>query len=897
MKTIRLLALCLATFGLTSLSSSANAEDLLCLPDFDYSWEENTIVFDNLTICDGGIYCWYVDGVLQVIDPEFSWVPPGPGSYELCLNISYNGCSEWHCEDIEVTEDDCSPCHLNLDTHDCGDCTFIFSADPDFETEVTWLISDGTTFTGNVLLHTFDAPGTYTACATGTGDACPAGASECFTVTTSCESLEPCDPQAYQLVFEEDSCSAAIELVAPGGYASVYWTVDGADAGSGQDVLYLENSTTDWVTHYIEAVVVSANCPDGVTLWEVVSIAPCYAPCASNYALNIAWLDWCTYEVFVDGLENTDALVEWTVNGEPYTVEIGASWVLEADPGGGDYDITATFFDPECGELVTLDYWFYSWPCETDPCPEFQLISYQDTSNCQIFFEVLGWDPNWSSGITWNINNWVTSTDGNVASYDVFPGLNDVYVSASFFSESCGEEITLDASFLVQPCGDPCPEYALTAYQDTTCGVWLEIPELSNEPYWNTNVEWVVNGVSFVGDGPWAYYTSDGLEQTLVFEATFWSEACGELITVTEVVVLEGCGSDCDVYIETFTCFPELYMYGEGGNGQPVDWYVDDVFVGTGYEAFDIPSGSVAEVCGCVETAACGYVCECQPVDLWACYVPDFTLSVDGDFIHVELEQPSGEGLLLWEFYGMDAYQTSEAEVPPGFEHNGPGTYQVCAQSLQCPGGCPTCVSIVLEDESCLPFQVEIDFLDSIVVNEPTYWSVTLMNDAGAFLDSVNVTTVADVLVEDVVLDFCLPQGCYEAVVDYYVPADFDWASVDINLVGVNDQNVTYTGWSDVMQFGLGQDCGYDITNVEEPLAAFTMWPNPTVQTRVTVDLQTDHAALLEIRDIHGRVLQSIPRPNRREVLDTSGLRSGMYFVTVNTASGKRVTEKLQVNR
>lgn len=81
---------------------------------------------------------------------------------------------------------------------------------------------------------------------------------------------------------------------------------------------------------------------------------------------------------------------------------------------------------------------------------------------------------------------------------------------------------------------------------------------------------------------------------------------------------------------------------------------------------------------------------------------------------------------------------------------------------------------------------------------------------------------------------------------------------------------------------------GFDMSDV-------SLSPNPATHT-VTVDVSQATIQRIDLIDMHGRVISSEETPSvHSKTLNTSALRSGLYFVSVETTSGERSTKKLMI--
>ena len=922
MKAIHTLLVLAMMLG-TSLLASA-----CCEPYYTYNIEDGTWVFDNLTECEGGIYCWYVDGVLQVIDPEFSWTPAEPGDYEICLNIAYEGCSNWYCEDLEVSEEDCSPCHLTVNAHDCGDCIFLFSTEYDFEGDITWLLSDGTTASGDVLLHTFAGPGTYTVCAMATTDLC-GSISECFTVTTDCEGGEPlCEGGNIQVNPYGDCVWEMTATDLPEG-AELSWTLN--DGWWGNDLTSYYTAFGE-ETVLVELFITSPACPDGYLLSTSFVTETC-TTCDQQVSVEYENLESCSAGLYV--VDDLLSGQEWYVNGEYYS---GQSYIeIQNNTGALQvYEITVYPYIEGCPDAAPITEILTLEPCAFD-CGPYELIANQDVDECWVQLEIPGTD---TEIVVWYVNDQVYTTTGGSLWLDADGLAPGVTVTAQFELFGCGL-ISVDAFVPITDCGQPCDQQVSVEYENLeSCSAGLYVVDdlLSGQ-------EWYVNGEYYSGQSYIEIQNNTGALQ--VYEITVYPyiEGCPDAAPITEILTLEPCAFDCGPYElianqDVDECWVQLEI--PGTDTEIVVWYVNDqVYTTTGGSLWLDADGLAPGVtvtaqfelfgCGLISVDAFVPITDCgQPCDesfelyftqdgcagyveipglpedvevFWS--VNESTYTTQGGVLQADLSDvpdvmtatasfalpgcdeaflsstftvisPCGVDCEIWASYEacdtdvwLFGYGTGSVDwfiegeyVGSGeqvdWQAPGPGVYEVCAclESATCGGTCE-CFPVEIGDCPAPDYQT---FLDGDVLH------VEVSTD----LDNLQWTFYGN--------------GVYET----YTGSAPDAFYID----GPGDYTLC------VWNLDCPNDCGDCSTiTVTEPLVALSAWPNPAAAgTGVTVEITTDNATLLTLRDMHGREIDRISHPNPREFIATAELPSGIYLLELQTPGG-RETLRLFVQR
>jgi PKD repeat protein len=119
---------------------------------------------------DGRDTCINVDTTLPPV-PNYaiSHTYPAPGVYNACVRVVFaNSCVAESCKEVAIRPPS-NICGAYMTDSSMGQRTYRFSGfavipPQDHVTSYYWTFSDGTTATGQTVVHTFPQPGTYTAC-------------------------------------------------------------------------------------------------------------------------------------------------------------------------------------------------------------------------------------------------------------------------------------------------------------------------------------------------------------------------------------------------------------------------------------------------------------------------------------------------------------------------------------------------------------------------------------------------------------------------------------------------------------------------------------------------------------------------------------------------------------
>jgi PKD repeat protein len=154
--------------GVTSWTTGPCAGS--CIASFGSTVDLYNVSFNNYSVGGFTNLSWdFGDGnTSSLSNPTHTYSTAG--TYNVCLTISGNGCSDTYCSNIEVNG--LPECHSNFTfTQSCTELQFTQTATGPFNTTL-WNLGDGTIASGNTVNKVYNNPGNYNVCLTITGSGC-----------------------------------------------------------------------------------------------------------------------------------------------------------------------------------------------------------------------------------------------------------------------------------------------------------------------------------------------------------------------------------------------------------------------------------------------------------------------------------------------------------------------------------------------------------------------------------------------------------------------------------------------------------------------------------------------------------------------------------------------------
>lgn len=359
-----------------------------------------------------------------------------PGFYDVTVTYTAPNCPDGV---VLATAVNFLPCTFNCNTNvtiTSQSCTgAVFNATSSqsggfFEWTVDGIVSG----VGNTFSPTLSA-GAHVICATYQGASCSSGGSDCENVN-----ITPCNincPTAISVTAVEPCGTYTLTL--PGGDPNGFyqWQVNGTNYNGSSVNVFFANPG-----NYPVSLAYNGNqCSAGTFLTSQIQFTPCPEPCSLSIFNQF---QECS-TVVLNAVAPADQIINWTLNGEPFTT--GYLFNTELEPG--NYEVCASFSDANCPNgpdfLACIDV-------VVVPCLDCSLdivatsLNPALPSNPAYMFEANG-DPGVGT-VTWDFGDNTTQVDDSLVIH-TFNAEGTYAVCASVIDEACGtrsacEQITID---------------------------------------------------------------------------------------------------------------------------------------------------------------------------------------------------------------------------------------------------------------------------------------------------------------------------------------------------------------------------------------------------------------------------------------------------------------------
>ena len=484
------------------------------------------------------------------------------------------------------------------------------------------------------------------------------------------------------------------------------------------------------------------------------------------------------------------------------SVFIGGGVVEYAPEMSGQFEVCAALETPNCPNGVELCASFVS-NC-LDDC-EFS-ISSEVTNNGNFIFSaenILG-APLPGLTYSWFVDGELIETNEGIFfdySWDDCE-LHEVGLLAS--SEFCSSEVSIFVEGA--GCENNCPQEI--AFGNDGCNYWFEV----GSAWPNESVTWYIGGLVFEG-GHYFTYNNDGFSGEEVITAVINNGECEGYQVSTWINFDDDCG--CSSAFE--------YMMSDNGQlmaypleaydpGIYYSWVLDGQwFEGSQYEiAADLECGT-HELCLYMESGNClSNTCQDINVDCANCDL-NLVALMDNCAGFFYIENP-GVSEILW--FTENGSVLSGNEVVIEFENDGP--HIICVNAIL--PGCgllDACITVESEfcDEACTPVSFAMDSF--VGEGGPTEAYMNIINQDGQFWSLVASYTENNTFFDG---ELCLPDGCYEVLID--TPIGTDNPDAFFSAAFVDGQELEFTHgptWNGVVYeygFALNSDCGTDECNL-----------------------------------------------------------------------------------
>ena len=745
--------------GGTGLGNNEAQSVSFCIPEGCYT----LVVQGNAEALNSGFFSTGIQFGGELITPEISSFG-GTIYYEFCTTEGFVSCPQ----EIEVMP---SP-------NPCG--AFVFAI-PGYENHpgISWFLPDGSTLIGGGIIEFApELSGQYEVCAVLETPNCPNGIELCASFISNCNN----DCQ-FSISYEATNngnflFNAENILGAPLPGLTYSWFVDGELIETNEG-FFFDYSWDDCEIHEVGLLASSEFCTSEVTVF--VQGTACEESCPQEIAYGN---DGCNYWFEVGSFQENENAI-WYFGDE---IIMGGHYIEYSFIESGLVDICVDFMSDACSEVnlcITLEVQACS--CNADfTC---------DVANGTMFLIASDYVEGFE--YQWSINNQIVGS-GSALFYE----LEDCGVfeaCLTVLGPNCSDE-SCDV-FEYWECD--CPEQIVSGRDG--CNYWFEIGEFQEGEF----AIWTVNGMEYEGGHYFEYTFEESGNMEVCVE--YQSNDCPGMSDCHNFTV-SSCGCPSTFHFDWSLAeenevglFPQFILPNVSYN-----WYVDGIsesdlvlFI------HEVDDCDPFEVCLEISSEFCEPQSTCEELQNPNCVNCDLDLAY-------ALEDCSGNFTVLNEEASEIAWYLEDGTVQYGndvnVEFTEVGSYIICAHA-ELPGCGTVDACITVESEFCTEACTPVNFaMDSFVNNggpQAAYMNISNENGDMWFLSSEYGPNEPYFDGE-----LCLPDGCYNVLIDTPVGTDNPEAFFSAAFVNGGELEFTYgPTWNGVVYeygFALNSDCGTD---------------------------------------------------------------------------------------
>lgn len=748
--------------GGTGLGNNEAQSISFCITEGCYT----LTVQGNAEALNSGFFSTEIQLGGELITPEVS-IFGGTIYYEFCTAEGFISCPQ----EIEVMP---SP-------NPCG--VFVFAI-PGYENHpgISWFLPDGSTLIGGGIIEFApELSGQYEVCAVLETPNCPLGVELCATFESNCD--QNCEVFLSYDLTENGGVTVYADQIFGGVMPETYyeWVVDGEFTNN--IGFALETSFDDCEEHQICVLAWNSFCESDACI--SIQTNGCEDNCPTEM-----WVgnNDCTYSFEVGSFQEGETAT-WYIGDQAFE---GGHFFQHQFLASGTYDVCVDFSSELCSgtEICTT--------IEVEACNNCDATFFCDVVENQLFLSPI--NVNEDLVYTWFIND-EYYTNEIFGMYQLMEcGAYQVCLNVSDPQGDC-DDWFCDV-MVYDGCENDCPESI--NYGNDGCNYWFEV----GSAWEDESVTWIIADMVFQG-GHYLEVENLELSGEQVITAQINNGACeGQQIT-TFIEFNDPCG--CSSAFEyTISDNGQLMAYPLEAYDPGIyySWILDgEWFEGSQYEiAADLECGT-HELCLYMESGNClSNTCQDINVDCANCDLNLVALmdNCSGVFY---IDNPDATEV-LW--YVEDGIVLSGNQVLFEFQIEGP--YNVCASAVL--PGCGTVdACITVETEFCQDNCTPVSFaMDSFVNNggpQAAYMNISNENGDMWFLTSEYGPNEPYFDGE-----LCLPDGCYNVLIDTPVGTDNPEAFFSAAFVNGEELEFTYgPTWNGVVYeygFALNSDCGAD---------------------------------------------------------------------------------------
>jgi PKD repeat protein len=669
--------ICLSIENICGNSAVCDTITVSCpSPQANFTYQADNLLVDFQDDSGGGVnsWTWVIDAQDTLTGPSPTYLFPGSGTYEICLNAASICGSSIYCETLEL---DCSNAPLGFSVDLDGlqatftDTSFV-QADSWF-----WQVNGQGVGGGSTFDFTFPTTGTFEVCLQSSG---PCGIlSTCTTVDIDC--LPP------DAAFASSASGLSYTFTAdmPGSAETWSWDFGDGNSASQPNIMHTYSSPGT----YEICLTASNECGNNDVFCQTESVG-CPAPNAAfehvTDLLNAS---------FFDASSNNPAQWEWNFGDGNTSTQQNPTHTYSA---AGNYEVclnTSSICgsDEFCTPLII-------------ECPE-PLASFEVQTD-ELTIALTDLSPNLPDEWDWDFGDGSASNLQNPSHTFEAPGS---YIICMISSNTCGSNQSCQQ--IIVSCAAPEPAFASTpdeltvSFQDNS----------TNTP------------------GSWSWTFGDGNSSALQSPAHAYAVPGNYEVCLT-VESLCGANTVCEQLTVACSAPSPLFEveedeltvdFSDASTNNPTSWFWtfgDGSSANTANPVHTFNQPGTYTVC-LQASSICGSGTNCETVEV-SCPAPQAQFSFQKSELNVAFFDASVNGPASWAWDFGDGSTSTTSN--PTHTYSTPGEYSVCLTVSSVCGMTEVCQTVVVTcaapqaDFEFTPNQLNLIFTDAST-NTPTSWS------------------------------------------------------------------------------------------------------------------------------------------------------------------------------
>lgn len=446
----------------------------------------------------------------------------------------------------------------------------------------------------NNIIWNSPSSGVHEICAQAWTGECPEGVTICITIEVpNCEA--PICPEAIVSSTGEGCGVKNFEIGSFVEGEEVTW-FPGDDSGAVVGGHFFSHTYAEPGTYNVCAFYTSPACPDGVELCTTIYVESCNTECPTE--IN-AYSSICGLYTFSIGIE-LQGEVTW--NFGDGNISTGTPWIEHFYLENGVYEVSATFYNANCPNGITLNYTVVITCVEVIPCPS-EIWSGAGEGCGVMNFEIASFIE--GEAVTWFPGDETGAVTGGHFFSHTYAEPGSYNVCAFYTSPNCPGGVELCTTIYVESCNTECP--TVLYGNPMECGTYSF--NLDNFQFGET--DWNFGDGETTSSTPWAQHTyaENGV---YVVTATYYGLNCPNGVTFTYTLSIDCLESDpCPTEIWSGAgnaCGVMNFEIGSFVEGEAVTWFPGDetgAVVGGHFFSHTYASPGTYNVCAFYTSPAC----------------------------------------------------------------------------------------------------------------------------------------------------------------------------------------------------------------------------------------------------------------------------------------------------